>query len=527
MHPAKRVKRDTVENLYKTCRLGGDCIPDVVNKAENKTLADILLQAFSSILFLGNLGIGTGRGTGGVTGVRPSIPETIAPNIRPEAPTISRPSVTRPTRPFSVPIDSIGVSGRPSLGTRPIDPTGLRPIDVVDPAGPAIVTLSETSPDIIVTLGEPGITTGDIGTLPELTVTADTTSIQSHPTIITQGNTDVAIINVSAVDTAPTRVVYSTSSFLNPSFSVESVIGHVDPDLNIFVDPLRTGDTIAFGEEIPLQPINPIQEFDIEDIPQTSTPLERAGRVVSRARQWYNRYTQQQPTRNVDFLGDVSRAITFGFENPAFEPEVTLQFEQDINDVAAAPDIDFTGIKSITRPYFSTTPKGTVRVSRLGQRAGVTTRSGTVFGQPVHYYYDISSIEEIELPTLTQSSSTGLIEMNTETTLLDSSGFEYPELLDSYEETFDRAQLLIDYTAEQGERENIPIFISVNNIKPYVISYDKGFVIAPSTSTNAANIVPGTVQPVQPIQYIIGTSNDFTLHPSLLKRRKRKRSEIF
>nr|QAB13913.1 MAG: L2 protein [Human papillomavirus] len=527
MHPAKRAKRDTAENLYKTCRLGGDCIPDVVNKVENKTLADILLQAFSSILFLGNLGIGSGKGTGGVTGIRPGIPETIAPNARPGVPTVTRPSVTRPTRPFSVPIDSIGVSGRPSLGTRPVDPTGLRPIDVIDPTSPAIVTLSETSPDTVITLGEPGVTTGDVGQRPDLTVTTDTTSIQSHPTVITQTNTDVAIINVSAADAAPTRVIYSTSSFINPSFSVESVIGHIDPDLNIFVDPLRTGETIDFGEEIPLQPINPIQEFDLEDIPKTSTPSEAVGRAVSRARQWYNRYTQQQPTRNVDFLGNVSRAITFGFENPAFEPEVTLQFEQDLNDVAAAPDIDFAGIRSISRPYYSTTPKGTVRVSRLGQRTGVTTRRGTVFGQPVHYYYDISAIEEIELPTLTQSSTSGLIEMDTETTFLDSSGFEYPELLDNYEETFDRAQLLLDYTAEEGERENIPVVTAINNIKPYVVSYDKGFVISPSTSINIAKIVPGTVGPVLPIQYIIGYSDDFLLDPSLLKRRKRKRSEIF
>lgn len=525
MLPAKRAKRDTVENLYKSCRLGGDCITDVVNKAENKTLADILLQAFSSVLFLGNLGIGSGKGTGGVVGGRPAVPDTIAPPNRPTTSTFGRPSVTRPARPFSVPIDTIGVGGRPALGVRPVDPTGVRPIDVIDPNSPSIITLSETTPDTVITLGEPGISSGDPAIVPDLTVTTDTTSIQSHPTVITQGTSDVAIINVAPADPPPTRVIYSSSSFINPSFSLETTIGHIDPDLNIYVDPLRTGDTVSFGEEIPLDPINPIQEFDLEDVPRTSTPADAVGRVLSRARQLYNRYTVQQPTRNVDFLGNVSRAITFGFENPAFDPEISLQFEQDVNEVAAAPDIDFTGVKTISRPYYSTTPRGTVRVSRLGQRAGVTTRSGTVFGQPVHYYYDLSAIEEIELPTLSQSSSTGLIEMSTETTFIDATGFEYPELLDTYEESFDRAQLLLNVTTEEGEQDSIPILTSVTNIKPYVVNIDTGYNITLATTTNITDLTPGNT--VVPFQYIIGVSDDFNLHPSLLKRRKRKRSDIF
>ena len=52
MTSLKRRKRDTVDNLYRQCQLGADCPPDVRNKVEGTTLADKLLQAFGSIIFL-------------------------------------------------------------------------------------------------------------------------------------------------------------------------------------------------------------------------------------------------------------------------------------------------------------------------------------------------------------------------------------------------------------------------------------------------------------------------------------------
>ena len=517
MYSVKRQKRDTAENLYKSCRLGGDCAPDVVNKFENKTLADILLQAFSSVLFLGNLGIGTGKGTI----VRPSaIPETIAPTPRPTRPTISRPTVTRPSRPFSVPIDTIGV------GSRPIDPLGVRPVDVIDPSSPAIVTLNESLPDTVITLGEPGVSTGDSGQLPDLNILTDTTSIQSHPTVINQGGSDVAIINVTPADPPPTRVIYSTTTTLNPTFTIESSIGHIDPDINVFVDPLSTGDNISFGEEIPLQPLQPRQEFEIDELPRTSTPGERFQNIATRAREFYRKYTQQIPTRNVNMLGDVSRAIQFGFENPAFDPEVSLQFEQDVNEVTAAPDPDFIGVQKISRPYLTATPKRTIRVSRLGSKAGVSTRSGITVGQPVHYFYDISTIEEIELPTLSQSTSTGLVELSTETTFLDSTGFEYPELLDSYEEAFENAHLLLNITDEEGDQLAIPV-TNLFNVKPFIVDIGNSHIYNQSTDNKIITIPESNLFPADIIPDIYVYSNDFLLHPSLLRKRKRKRLDTF
>ena len=60
-----------MQDIYRSCVQGGDCPEDVRNKVEGKTWADTLLKIFSSIIYLGNLGIGTGRGGGGSMGYRP------------------------------------------------------------------------------------------------------------------------------------------------------------------------------------------------------------------------------------------------------------------------------------------------------------------------------------------------------------------------------------------------------------------------------------------------------------------------
>ena len=68
MSRPRRLKRASDVDLYKSCALGGDCFPDVQNKVEGKTWADTLLKVFGSLIYLGNLGIGTGRGSGGQFG---------------------------------------------------------------------------------------------------------------------------------------------------------------------------------------------------------------------------------------------------------------------------------------------------------------------------------------------------------------------------------------------------------------------------------------------------------------------------
>ena len=67
---ARRRKRDSVSNLAKTC-ITGTCPQDVYNKATDNTLADRLLRWLSGFIYLGGLGISSGRGGGGTTGYTP------------------------------------------------------------------------------------------------------------------------------------------------------------------------------------------------------------------------------------------------------------------------------------------------------------------------------------------------------------------------------------------------------------------------------------------------------------------------
>lgn len=513
MLSVKRVKRDTAENLYRQCQITGNCLPDVVNKVENKTWADTLLQIFSSIIFLGNLGIGTGKGSATVgSTVVPTgelVPNTIAPRPTPARPSFPKTTITKPSRPFAVPLDPIGSGVRP-VGPRPVDPSGVRPVDVLDPTSPSIVTLNETLPDNVLTIGE--------GTLPELNVTTDTTSINSHPTVFQSPDLELAILNVTPADPPPTRVVFSSTTS-NPLFPFESTVGHISPDFDVIVNPFATTETITYGEEIPLDPIRPRQEFDMDDVPKTSTPGNALQRSITRFRSLYNRNVEQVPTRNVDFLGNVSRAIQFGFENPAFEPEISLEFDQDLSDLRAAPDVDFTNVKHMGRQIISETPKGTVRVSRLATKAGVRTRSGTVAQQRVHYFYDLSRIDNIELSTFSDTAI-HLVDPSTETTFIDASATPVNEtdLLDTYAEQFDNAHLLIQSTDEEEESLQLPVFHSTY---PYSIPS----VVTSSIITPKTTIIP--TMPIIPNVYSFGYSVDFDLHPSLLQRRKRKRSDSF
>ena len=517
MLSVKRAKRDTAENLYRQCQITGTCIPDVVDKIEGKTWADTLLQIFSSVIYLGNLGIGTGKtsptvGSRVVTGgVR--VPETIAPPTTSAAPIAPKQPVSRPVRPFSVPIDPIGAGTRP-LGPRVVDPSGLRPVDVIDPTSPSIVTLSETLPDNVVTTGT--------GTLPDLEVVTDTVSISSHPTVLQTPESDLAILNVTPADPPPRRVIFSTTN-INPAFTFESTVGHINPDYEVIVNPFATVETISFGEDIPLEPVNPMQEFEIEDIPRSSTPSSALQRSVSRFRNLYNRATEQVPTRNANLLGDVSRAIRFGFENPAFDPEVSLQFEEDVADVLAAPDSDFANIRHISKPILTTTKTGQVRVSRLGTRAGVRTRSGTLGAKKVHFYYDISNIEEIELPTI----STNLqptVRPTAKTTVIDSTlnVNTDTELIDEYSETFNNAQLVFPLLDEEDETVFVPV---VHGLPPTTLNSFNSSLNSYISSTNVTHIIPAV--PITPNSFGEGYSVDYDLHPSLLLRRKRKRSDSF
>lgn len=125
----KRKRRAAPEELYKHCLAGGDCIPDVKNKFEQNTWADALLKIFGSLVYFGNLGIGTGRGSGGSLGYRPL--DSVGPG-RPTSVTPSRPNIT-------------------------IDPVGPTEIVTIDASAPSIVPLSEGTVDLILLLQTEGL----------------------------------------------------------------------------------------------------------------------------------------------------------------------------------------------------------------------------------------------------------------------------------------------------------------------------------------------------------------------------------
>lgn len=520
--PSKRVKRASVEDLYKTCRTG-DCPVDVKNKVEGTTLADTLLKIFSSVVYFGGLGIGTGKGTGGSTGYRPlDIPgDTITGGGSRGGAVFGSGRVVRPTIPLE-----------------PVGPTEFIPVDTVDPNSSSIVPLLEANEDFI-----PGPDIVTVSNDPVTTVTdpiSDVTNTGGHPSVVTSSSDDVAIIEVHPPPPKQTRIAYSDSTSSTPrSVHIQSSViqGPEASNLNIFVDPHFSGDTIGLLEEIELEPLTSVQPFEVDDIvtpPRTSTPREGFNRVFTRARNLYNRRVAQLQTRNPDFFSRPSRAVVFQFENPAFEEDVTLQFEQALDALEAAPDPDFQDVVRLNRPQYSETAEGRIRVSRLGQRATIRTRSGTRIGQQVHFFYDFSTIDSadtIELSVLGQHSTDAtIIDAPAESSFINTANITEnipdEELIDTLDESFENSQLLLNGSNELGDTFTIPTFPPGAFVKVFVTDVGEGLFVSTPAVHSATNIVtPNTpLEPYIPsITIDVVESNDYFLHPSH-RRRKRKRS---
>ena len=516
MTSVKRRKRDSPDNLYRQCQITGDCIPDVKNKIEGNTLADRLLKWLGSVIYLGGLGIGTGKGTGGPMGYNPlATPSRVIPDG----------TVIRPT----VPIDPIG-------------PVDMIPIDVLQPESSAIIPLEEgTIPSITPTLPEGTIVETNVDVpnqeVDVLTTTdsVTTTTQISTPTIITSGE-DIAVLDIQPSTPAPKRIALTRpKSASTPHISVITSNIPQDTNINVFVDAHFGGETIGSFEEIPLEPINIREELQIEAGPKSSTPRDTISQGLSRIRQFYNRRVVQQPTRNVDFLGQASRAVQFEFENPAFDPEITLRFNQDVADVAtAAPDTDFADIIRLSRPEFSETDTGRVRLSRLGTKGTIRTRSGVQIGQNVHFYYDLSTIDSsdaIELLTIGETSADlSIVDQLTESTFVDpiaqlqNSAFSDVDLDDPLVEDFSNSHLIFSGTSRRGTF-TLPSLPPELGLRIFVDDVGKDlFISYPETH------IPNYVNPVIPFGPVVPAlqydfqSQDFVLHPGLSRKRKRKPS---
>ena len=515
---AKRRKRDTVENLYKQCKITGQCPDDVINKVEGNTLADRLLKILGSIVYFGGLGIGTGRGTGGATGYRPL--GTSTPKV----------TDTTPIRP-----------------TVPVDPIAPTDVLTVAPDAPSIVPLSEAGvPEDIIVEGAGGtISKGDVETpvFTSIDPISDVTGVEGQPTIITQENESVAVLNVNPSTPAP-KTVRIGARFRSTPIADPSLLQPLpEPsaiDFSVFVDTRIAGDTIG-AESIPLQEFPQFEPLEIEEInPRTSTPEQRINRAFQRARELYNRHITQIRTRNLDFLGPVSRAVQFEFENPAFDGDVTYQFEQDVQNVTAAPDPDFRDIITLHRPRYTETDTGRIRVSRLGRRGTITTRSGAQIGENVHFYYDMSTIgsdpiDAIELSTLGQhSGDSAIVDGLAESTFVDQIAnaditYADDDLLDTQVEDFSGSHLVLSSSGRRGSVYSVPTLPPGIALKVFVDDYARNlFVSYPVTTSNAELLLPTQpAHPLEPPVVIDFFNNDYYLHPSLYTRRKRKRLDNY
>lgn len=311
-HRARRRKRASATQLYQTCKQAGTCPSDVINKIEHTTLADKILQWGSLFTFFGNLGIGTGAGSGGRAGYVP-------------------------------------------LGTRPttvVDASPARPpivVESVGPTDPSIVTLVEESS--VVNAG---------ASFPNFTGTAGfevTSSSTTTPAVL---------------DITPTTgsVHVSSTHFTNPSFVEPPVIevpqtGEVSG--HILVSTPTSG--VHSYEEIPMQTFA-VHGTGTEPI--SSTPIPGLRRIA--APRLYQRAFQQVQVTDPTFLTKPETLITV--DNPVFEDaDTTLTFspsgvapDPDFLDIVALHRPAFTTRRGGVR-FSRLGTKATMR-TRSGKQIG-------------------------------------------------------------------------------------------------------------------------------------------------------------
>lgn len=521
---ARRVKRDSVENLYKKCATG-DCPEDVRNKVEGTTLADKILQWFSSVFYFGGLGISTGKGTGGSTGYTPLGGTTRGVNI-----------------------GSGGAIIRPTIPVEPLGPLDILPVDVQSPIETPIEVLRPEDPSVFTPAPFP------TDELPNLDITVSSTQdpISDLAPSITPNRTvtDNAVIEVSPVGSAPTGAV-STSEFTNPAFTsfqvVPTTLGESSDPVSSIIHFDLGGSIVGGGPDVQYIEMEVLntgpEEFEIEEAYTTSTPT--GGGASKALKAFYHRFTKQVPTRSPAFLSQPSRLAQFEFTNPAFEDTSISLSVQDVPE--AAPDADFSNLRRLSAPQYYRGPEGRVRVSRLGRLQGMRTRSGLELGAPVHYFQDISSISEgggIELATLHGSHSGNVIDLidssvDTTPVLVNEGGLEDiaieqysdDQLLDTDSADFSNSRLIV-----RGTRNSVVAVPSFTEqpIKVYITDYtsDVPFtneVLDPTSKT--PYVVPNSsIVPLYPSTPVLVSYDDSEWHlyePSLRKRRKRKRSYDF
>ncbi|AAZ39806.1 L2 [Capra hircus papillomavirus 1] len=519
---AKRVKRASEDQLYRDCLAGRECKPDIKDKYENNTLADSILKWASQFLWFGQLGIGTGRGSGGSGGYT----RLGGGGGGSRTGVISRPPVV---------IDSIG-------------PRDITPIDTVDPTASSIVPLNE---------GGPSVPTGEIEVIAETTPTTSNGALD--PVIVGEPDLGPATIDVSS-DPTPSNPVLNTtvssSIHNNPSFDAAILSSQLPGEFSVPDQVVIThglvGEHIGAFENIELDTIGEYSgfgELEVEEPPSSSTPQTglsaRLSKNLKQLRQrLYNRRIQQRLVENQPFLTSPRRLVQFEYSNPSFQDEVSLEFERDINTVVEAPHYDFRDVVRLGRPESNLTDSGHVRVSRLGTLGTISTRSGLIIGGQVHYYTDLSSIaaDTIELPsyqpamspsTIVHIDSAGETFNDMETSFCNvDQGIEEVErdLLDSASEDFSNSRLLLSTGSDivDSGLDLQDIFQRPNLGEDSItVNFPTSNSIQVFNGSGAGSSIPATpIGPLGPVPIpavlFNVLSSDLLLDPSLLRKRRKK-----
>lgn len=513
-----RRKRASATDLYRTCKISNTCPPDVVNKIERNTLADKILKYGSGVVYFGNLGIGTGTGratTGinigrGIGSFRPTLPiDTIGP-------------IETPLGPFeSTPIDV-------AVGTDIIMPTDPSVID------PTLIEPPPTRP-----------TPDDLFPRPTDAI-EETVPIPTNEVIGSSGDT-TAVLDVTPEIQVNNRV--SRTQYLNPAFEVQLGSNNTVGETSSTDEVLVAGGGGEFvGERIPLveftprstprQVLRPIEE---ETTFVTSTPEQPIESGPAQPR-FYGRRVQQIQVQNPAFITSPGRLVEFDFINPENADEVSLIFQQRLDEVEAAPEPEFQDVVALGRRHLYRGPDGFLRVSRLGQRGTIRTRSGVQIGSDVHFYYELTPIrgqEPVSIPLPgEQSMESSFIQPFSEEGLeiVDLNEPEEPledhHLLDTFEETQaigEDIQLSFSFFNEEDEGIAVsqpvptPLVRKPGQIYPdiqfkgYTVGYDQ------SGAGSGGGIIPDDTPPIR----IDWSSFDYYLHPSLYKKKRRRRQYVF
>lgn len=509
-NPPRRVKRASVQDIYNTCSVWGNCPPDVKNKVESTTVADWILKLGSLFTYFGGLGIGTGKGGGGRFGYTP-----VGGSQGGRGPTVVRPPVGAPE---AIAPDVIA-------GTS------------IDATEPSVITLTDAPGDPNV-IDVPGA---------ENPVTVTTTS-HDPPTVTVEADTEISRVTITdsthnnpTFDPTLSTVSTGNAGAVTVESGVNTSLVGIDIDTPAILD---------VSESIELQTFNRARgdTFDTDIVQETeftaSTPIDRPpvrpqgrGRGPGGRVSYTNRRYVQVEVQNPLFLSHPESLVIPGYE--VSNADTTLTFP---SETGPALDPDFQDIIRLSSPHTTRVRSGRIQVSRLGQESSMATRQGTIIGPQKHFYFDVSSISNaepsLELQVFSHTPEDGIL-LEDPNDALDiislteslPSMYSESDLLDTEENFGDHMHLVLN----SGRRRPVQ-FIPIEHpftTKPYnAISIDytqnsdgnlpTGDII-PMTPTDTAGTSYTPLFPAQTPSKYIGETSNYWYDPSYFQKKRKKR----